>query len=326
MEPNKIVFLDRATLSPETIIPELSFAHEWTFYAQTSPQQVVPRSRGAQAVITNKVVIDRDVIQALPELRYIGVAATGVNVIDLPACAEAGITVCNVEHYGSDSVAEHVLMLMLMLTRQMKPYQRALARGDWQKSKQFCFFLEPVRNLRGLTLGLVGTGSIAKSVARLASAFGMRVVHHSPSGRLEVDGSECLDLRELMSISDVVSVHCPLNEYTHHLVDSDALAAMQSRAWLINTARGSVVDTQALLTALRRKQIAGAALDVLPEEPPPADDPVFRASLEMDNLLLTPHVAWASQTAMQTLVNQLCSRLEAFFCGREVPNLAQPAG
>lgn len=325
MTTHKIVFLDRATLPPDVVIPELRVAHEWVFYPHTDPQQVISRCEGAQAVVTNKAVIDRQVIQALPALRYIGVAATGVNVVDLQACAEAGITVCNAEHYGSDSVAEHTFMLMLMLARQMKPYQAALRRGDWQKSNQFCFFLEPIRNLKGLTLGLVGTGDIAKTVAGMACAFGMRVVFHSPSGRSHVEDQECLTLEQLLGVSDVVSIHCPLNQRTEGLIGSRALAQMKRSALLINTARGSVVDTKALLLALRNKIIAGAALDVLPQEPPSAKDPVFNAALEMENLLLTPHIAWTSQSAIKDLVSQLCERLDAFFSDREVPNLAQSA-
>lgn len=319
---NKFVFLDRATLAPNIEFPSLAVEHQWEMFPNTLPHQVVQRCQGAQAVITNKVVIDKDVIRQLPQLRYVGVAATGVNVVDLQACAEAGITVCNVEHYGSDSVAEHVLMLMLMLVRQMKAYQKALANGEWQRREQFCFFLEPVNTLRGLTLGLVGTGNIAHAVARLARSFGMHVVFHSPSGRKKTEGEACISFAALLADSDVLSIHTPLTQCTHHLVDEAALAQMNANALLINTARGAVVDTTALLTALQNKTIAGAALDVLPAEPPAKDDPLFCASLQMDNLLLTPHIAWTSQSAMATLVSQLCERLDTFFSGGDVPNLA----
>lgn len=317
----KVVFLDRDTLAPGVYLPPLTVPHTWQNYGRTSAAEVVARCQDADAIITNKVAIDHTVINHLPKLKYIGVAATGVNVIDLAACRARSVTVTNVTQYGSDSVAEHTLLLMLMLARQMVPYQRALARGDWQVSGQFCFFLNPIASLKGLSLGLIGTGAIAQKVALLARGFGMEVRFHSPSGR-KAD-IPYYPLAELLAISDLISLHCPLNEQTFHLIDSAELQQMKASAWLINCARGPIVNPRALLQALTTKAIAGAALDVLPEEPPAVGDPLLSASLELDNLLITPHIAWASSDAMQNLANQLSHKLNAFFLGLLVTNLAK---
>ncbi len=318
----EVVFLDRATLPGTVTIPHLAIPHQWREFPATKPEQVIQRCGNADAVITNKVVLDRELLSRLPKLRYIGVAATGVNVVDLDACRKRGITVTNVSHYSTDSVAEHTLMLMLMLARQMVPYQRSLAVGAWQASEQFCYFNGPIKSLSGRKLGLVGTGAIAQRVAELAEGFGMEVAFFSPSGRASTNKIKCVDLPRLLGSSDIVSLHCPQSPLTENLFGEAELRQMQAHAWLLNCARGPIVQEQALLDALTQGTIAGAALDVLRHEPPAPDDPLFKASLELTNLIITPHVAWASDRAINQLVEQIITKLQAFFSGEEVANLA----
>lgn len=321
----KIVFLDRATVSPNITFPTPTFAHQWHSYNTTPPTLTAERLQGATIAITNKVAIDRAILEQCPDLKYIAVAATGTNVIDIEACREHQVVVANITGYACDSVAEHTFMMLLALFRQLKPYSQALDRGDWQKQQQFCFFLpdNPIQNLRDKTLGLVGTGAIAQRIAQLAKAFGMHIVWHSPSGRAHVEGEATVSLNSLLATSDVVSLHCPLTPETHQLINSDALKNMRSSALLLNTARGDVVDTDALLDALDTGEIAGAGLDVLPQEPPSDDARIMRA-LSNQNLLVTPHTAWASDEAMQILTNQLMAKIEDYVSGKAIINLAMP--
>lgn len=309
-----IVFLDRATIGPSIHFPKPAFNHHWTEYPQTTPKQTIARLQGANIVITNKVVIDKAVLDACPTLQYIAIAATGMNIVDLEACTERRITVANVTDYATQDVAEHVFMLMLALTKQLKAYSYAVEKGQWQASEQFCFFLnnqQPIATLRGKTLGLIGTGNIAKATAKIAAAFAMNIMYYSPSGRKSIDGTACVSFETLLKTSDVVSIHCPLTENTQSLIDPKALALMQPTALLINTARGPIVDINALLNALRDNTLAGAGLDVLPEEPPAKNSTIMQA-LNNPRLIVTPHTAWASHSAMQTLANQLIHKMEAF--------------
>lgn len=319
----QLVFLDRDTLPSRVHLPAPEFAHQWASYGRTALDEVVERCRHADAVFTNKVPLLREQLIQLPKLKYIGVAATGVNVVDLAACKELGITVANVSQYGTVSVAEHSIMLMLMLVRQSLPYQHSLQRGAWQDSHQFCYFLAPITQLSGKRLGIVGTGQIARKVSELAHAFGMNVYYHSPSGRTGGLDAPILSLEELLSTSDLVALHCPLNDTTHHLIGTSELALMKPSAYLINCARGPVLDTQALMRALDHDAIAGAALDVLPDEPPAKEDPLFKAACNMQKLLVTPHIAWASDEAMRTLAEQLIQKVNDFFAGRPLQDLAQ---
>lgn len=309
-----IVFLDRATIGPSVNFPKPNFVHNWTEYPQTTREQTIARLQGANIAITNKVVIDKAVLDACPTIQYIAIAATGMNVVDLAACTERGVTVANVTDYATQDVAEHVFMLILALTKQLKAYSRAVAEGQWQASEQFCFFLNdqpPIATLRGKTLGLIGTGNIAQATAKIAAAFSMNVVFFSPSGRKAIDDIPCVSLETLLKTSDVVSIHCPLTEHTQSLMGEKSLALMKPTALLINTARGPIVDINALLDALQSKTLAGAGLDVLPEEPPAQDSAIMQA-LNNPRLIITPHTAWASHSAMQVLANQLIHKMEAF--------------
>ncbi len=319
-----IVFLDRNTLHPDITLPPLSNEHTLAIFDNTTASNTAERIGDAQIVITNKVVIDKAVLDACPQIQCIGVAATGINVVDISACRARGITVVNVTDYATNDVAEHALMLMLVLTKQLKPYQRALSQGQWQKSQQFCFFIDghSIATLKGKTLGLIGTGNIALQTAQLARAFGMNTLFFSPSGRSHVEGKNTVNLEALLRQSDIVSIHCPLTNTTEKLIDGQALKLMKPSALIINTARGPIIDIEALLNALRHNQIAGAALDVLPIEPPEADAPIMQAIKALDNLIVTPHTAWASMPAMQALIDQLFGKINDFIEGRPVANLA----
>lgn len=317
-----IVVLDRATLGADIVLKTPSFSHQWIEHAHTAREQTVEHLKGASIAITNKVIIDRACLEACPNLNYIAVAATGVNIIDLEACRDHGVHVANVTGYGTHAVAEHAFMLMLALSKQLKGYTQAIDHGKWQASQQFCFFMphQPVNNLRGKILGLIGTGGIALATAHLAQAFGMKPLFYSPSGRKGVEGQSTLSLEQLLAQSDIVSIHCPLSDKTQNLIGRNALSQMKPNALLINTARGPIVDLDALLDALDDQQIAGAGLDVLPTEPPAIESRVMQA-LDRPNLIVTPHSAWASNESMQALVNQMMAKIEDYVAGRSVINL-----
>lgn len=315
-----IVFLDRDTIGPEVIFPKPDFNHQWTQYPQTRGCDIAIRLKNCNIAITNKVVIDKAVLQACPQLKYIAVAATGTNNVDLDECQIRGITVANVTDYATSGVAEHVFMLILALRKQLKAYSQALEKHQWQTSGQFCFFLNNglgIQTLNGQTLGLVGTGNIARATAKIASAFGISVVFHSPSGRKSVDGKDCVPLNELLDQADIVSIHCPLTDQTKNLISNSALSAMKSDALLINTARGPIVDFDALEYAINHGVIGGAGLDVLEKEPPDIDSAEMRA-LTNPRLIITPHTAWASQYSMQTMANQLIKKMNSFVMGSRV--------
>ncbi|WP_096084657.1 NAD(P)-dependent oxidoreductase [Agaribacterium haliotis] len=317
----EIAFLDRNTLSQQLVFPELQFAHRWHFYAQTSLQQRFERLANVQALLTNKVIIDDALLSQCTQLKYIGVTATGYNNIDLDACRRRGVLVTNVAGYSTDAVAEHVFAFILALRKQIKAYQHSIADGAWARSEQFTYFHEPIDTIKGSTLGLIGTGAIACAVAKLAAAFGVTVLWYSPSGRKKVNGCECVSLDYLLRNADLVSLHCPLTQKTSGLIDAQALAKMKSTALLINTARGPIVDGAALAEALKNKSIAGAGIDVLAQEPPPDDDALL-ALAGQNNVLMTPHTAWASLQSQQQLLNLAVAKLNTYFTSGEVENLA----
>ncbi len=292
-----------------------AFDHEWVEYAASQPGQVVERLAGAQIAITNKVPIDAFAVDALHELKMIAVSATGTNNIDLAACRARGIVVSNIRGYARQTVPEHVMALMLALSRNLMAWRETVQAGDWQAAQQFCLFNHPIRDLHGATLGLVGTGSLGEGVARLAEAFGMRVLRAERRDVTSVR-SGYLPLATVLAEADVLSLHYPLNEQTRGLIGEAELRAMKPSALLINTARGGIVDELALVRALREGWIAGAGFDVLTAEPPPVDHPLLAPELlALPNFLLTPHVAWSSRPAMQALADQLIDNIEAFVAG-----------
>ncbi|QNM95553.1 NAD(P)-dependent oxidoreductase [Chitinimonas koreensis] len=306
----RIVFLDRASLPVAVRRP--AFAHDWAEYDATAPEQVIERCLDAEVVISNKVRLDAAALAALPQLKLIAVAATGVNNVDLAAARRHGIAVANIRGYAEHSVPEHALMLMLALLRNLPAYQRELAAGAWNASPHFCHFGPTIRDLHGRTVAIVGAGTLGRRSAELARAFGAETLFAEHRGTATVrDGYTAFD--EALARADVLSLHCPLTEATRNLIGTAELAAMKPDAILVNTARGGLVDEAALLAALRAGRLAGAGVDVLHEEPPRQGNALIEAGLP--NLIVTPHVGWASFEAMSRLAAQLVDNIEAWADG-----------
>ncbi|HXE40865.1 MAG TPA: D-2-hydroxyacid dehydrogenase, partial [Azonexus sp.] len=266
--------------------------------------------------IINKVPLPAAAIAALPDLKMVAVAATGTNIVDLEACKARGIVVSNIRGYAEHTVPEHVMALMLALSRNLFAWRATVQAGRWQQSDQFCLFDHPIRDLHGATLGLVGSGSLGNGVARLAEAFGMRILRaeHKGAAGLRPGYTE---FAEVLARADVLTLHCPLTPQTRGLIAEAELRAMKPSALLINTARGGIVDEAALIRALKEGWIGGAGFDVITAEPPPVGHPMVAPELlALPNFLLTPHVAWASRPAMQTLADQLVDNIEAFVAGK----------
>jgi glycerate dehydrogenase len=304
---HSIVFLDHATLDARMRTP--SFPHSYQEYPATHSPEIVERLKDATIVITNKVPLDRETLQQLPKLKLIAVAATGTDIIDKDQCRAAGITVVNIRNYAFNTVPEHVFALIFALRRNLIAYRDDVRRGVWQQAEQFCFFPHPIRDIAGSTLGIVGFGELGKSVARRAEAFGMRVLATDI-----IPQPGLVDLVTILKESDIVTLHVPLTAQTRNIIGAEQLAMMRSDAILINTARGGLVDENALARALRDGLIAGAGFDVLTSEPP--RDGNVLLDLVSPNFILTPHIAWASREAMQILADQLIDNIEAFVAGR----------
>ncbi|MCA8241290.1 D-2-hydroxyacid dehydrogenase [Burkholderia sp. AU32262] len=309
--PAKIVFLDRATLSPQTVLKRFPFPHALQTFDRTAAHEVAARIRDAHIVVTNKVRLDATALVDAQQIRMIAIAATGTDIVDRDACAARGIVVSNIRGYAVRTVPEHTFALIFALRRSLVAYRDAVRAGRWLDSGQFCFFDHPIRDLAGATLGIVGDGVLGRAVAAIARALDMRVLFaaHGDTAR---DGHAPFDT--LLRDSDVITLHCPLTPATRHLIDARAFARMARRPLLINTARGGLVDESALVEALQSGQIAGAGFDVITQEPLPAAHP-FHAILSHPAFILTPHVAWASDEAMQTLADQLVDNVAAFVGG-----------
>jgi glycerate dehydrogenase len=309
--PHKIVFLDRNSLIATLRAP--GFAHEWQEYPATSTPEARQRLQDATIAITNKVPLREADLALMPQLKMIAVAATGTDLIDLKACRRRGIVVSNIRHYAATTVPEHCFALILALRRNLLAWRADVEAGRWQKSDRFCLFGHPIADLAGSRLGLVGYGALGQGVAKIALAFGMRVCVFS---RSPAPGRDVTNVPwdELLETSDVISLHLPLTEKTRDMIGAAELARMKSNALIINTARGGLVNEAALARALTEGTIGGAGFDVLSTEPPPADDVLL--NLRLPNFILTPHVAWASIEAMQTLADQLIDNIEAFVAGQ----------
>jgi len=309
----RIVHLERDSDIVEVRRP--AFAHEWVEYPSTAADQVLERLQGCTIAIINKVALPATVVDALPALKMVAVAATGTNNVDLEACRRHGVVVSNIRGYAVHTVPEHVFSLLLALSRNLIAWRETLQAGCWQQSTQFCLFDHPIRDLHGATLGVIGSGSLGAGVIRLAEAFGMRVLlaEHKDAAALRPGYSAFADvLRE----ADAISLHCPLNAQTLNLIGEAELKAMKPSALLINTGRGGLVDEVALVRALKEGWIGGAGFDVITAEPPPPGHVMLDPELlALPNFLLTPHVAWSSRPAMQTLADQLIDNIEAFVAG-----------
>jgi glycerate dehydrogenase len=313
----RIVFLDRDTIGPGITIRRPGFRHEWIEHGKTAPGQVVERLRGAEVAITNKVRIGRAALAELPALRLIAVAATGVDVIDLDACRERRIVVSNVRGYATNTVPEHTFALILALMRNLPQYRAEVLDRRWQREGQFTFFNRPIRDLAGATLGVIGCGSIGRSVGRIGTAFEMRVLFHDRYVERAPDGSELVDLEPLLRRADVVTCHCPLTPETKGLIGRDQLRLMKPQAILVNTARGGIVDEMALADAIEAGTIGGAAIDVFEQEPPDAEHRLMQLA-EQHHVIVTPHIAWAGQAAMQALCDQVVDAIEAYQRGQPI--------
>jgi glycerate dehydrogenase len=314
----EIVVLDGHTANPGdldwTPLEELG---DLKVYDRTAPDQVLARIGDAGAVITNKVPFDAARLQQFPQLQYIGVTATGYNIIDVAAARQHQVTVTNIPAYSTASVAQMTFALLLELTQQVGLHAAAVASGRWSAAPDFCFWDKPLVELEGKTLGLVGYGQIARRVALIASAFGMQIVTTTRNPAKYLDHplevpTRFASLDELLQESDVVSLHCPLTDETSRLINAARLAQMKPSALLLNTSRGAVVDEAALADALNNDRLAGAGLDVLSSEPPAADNPLLSAR----NCLITPHIAWATGAARKRLLDVAIANLKAFLHGR----------
>ena len=308
-------FLDAGSMGDGLIWSSLESSVEaWRWHHNTTREAVADRLEGVDIAVTNKVVLDADTIAGADHLKLICVAATGFNNVDTQAAAEHGIPVVNVTGYATPAVSQHVLSLMLAHATRWSSYDAAVKRGDWAASEFFCLLDYPIEELDGQTLGLVGHGELGQAVARLAEAFGMQVLVAERPGVATVrEGRVAID--EVLERADMISLHCPLTEDTRHLINANALARMKNSAFLINTARGAIVDSDALIMALRDGNIGGAALDVLDQEPPPANHPLLDPSIP--NLIVTPHSAWGSRGARQRMLEGVAANIDAFRTGEE---------
>ncbi len=315
----RIICLDGFTLNPGDIgWGPFEAIGQVTVHDRTSEDQIVARAAGAPHLLTNKTPLSAETLEQLPDLRYIGVLATGYNVVDTQASAERGIIVTNVPTYGTDSVAQHATALMLELMRGVGVHHRAVLDGQWSNNDDWCFALQPVTELTGKTLAIVGLGRIGLALARIGAAMGMELIAHDrywpTSDRLAGLEVEAVELDDAFARADVISLHCPLTSENHHLVDAARLATMKPTAVIINTSRGPLIDNQALADALRAGAIGGAGLDVLDVEPPPADNPLIGAP----RCIVTPHIAWYAAEARTRLMQVAADNLQAFLDGKPV--------
>ncbi|HUT42607.1 MAG TPA: D-2-hydroxyacid dehydrogenase [Gammaproteobacteria bacterium] len=308
------VFLDDHTLTDGDL--SLDGLHveldELTLCGKTAPADVTAAVHGAAVVITNKVLLDSTVLESAPALRLVCVAATGTNNIDMTATARLGITVCNVRAYATASVVEHVFMVILALSRRLQSHLQAVREGDWTRADRFSLLDFPFRGLAGRTLGIIGYGELGQAVAVAAGAFGMQVLVAQRPGTAAQAGR--VAVTELLARSDIISLHCPLTEQTRNLITAKEFDCMRHDAILVNTARGGIVNEADLATALRDGRIGGAAVDVLSEEPPVNGNPLLDTALP--NLIVTPHIAWASIQSRQNLVDALAANIRAFRQGK----------
>ncbi len=310
-----IVILDAHSLNPGDLTwDEFSQLGETVLYARTSPDLIVERCRDAEAVLTNKVPFTAETMDALPDLRYIGVLATGYNIIDTEAAKKHGIVVTNIPSYSTDSVAQMTIAHLLNITNRVDEYACEVREGRWDSCLDFCYWNDPITELAGKNMGIIGYGSIGQAVARVALALGMKVVTHTSRDVSQLpDGVTQLNsLDDVFRQSDVLSLHCPLTDDTYHLINERTLALMKQSAIIINTARGALIDQPALAEALNSGHIAAAALDVLDPEPPKHDNPLLTAK----HCYITPHIAWASTEARKRLIAIAFQNLKAWEAGK----------
>ena len=317
----KIVVLDGYAANPGDLCWEgLKALGECTIYDRTAPEEVLERAAGAEAILTNKVVITAEHIAALPELKYIGVLATGYNIIDIDAARARGIIVTNIPAYSTPSVGQMVFAHILNITQQVQHHSEEVHKGRWTNSPDFCFWDTPLIELLGKKIGLIGLGQTGYNTARIAIGFGMKVWAYTSKSRLQLPPEiKKMELDQIFRECDIVSLHCPLTEQTRELVNACRLALMKPTAILINTGRGPLVNEQDLADALNEKKIYAAGVDVLSTEPPRADNPLLTAR----NCYITPHIAWATTAARERLMGIMLENLKAYVAGKPVNNVAK---
>ncbi len=313
----KIVVLDGYALSPnpeENPWTPIETHGETVIYDRTPKELTLERAKDADILLTNKTVLNRDIIFSLPKLKYIGVLATGYNIVDTDAARERGIPVTNVPSYGTDAVAQFAMALLLELCHHAGCHSDSVRQGDWVRARDYCYWTTPLVELAGKTFGVVGFGAIGRRTAELAHAFGMKILAYNPRPKdpLPFEDFRFCSLEELLAESDVVSLHCPLTPETRGIINAERIALMKKTAFLINTARGPLVDEEALAKALNEGRIAGAGLDVLSKEPPTADNPLLSAK----NAIITPHIAWATLEARRRLMKIAGDNIAAFLAGK----------
>jgi glycerate dehydrogenase len=310
--PMRITILDGYTLNPGDLSwAELEKLGECAIYDRTPADEIIVRAAHAEIVLTNKTLLSRETLAQLPQLKFIGVLATGYNIVDVAAAREWGIVVTNVPGYATRSVTQSVLAHVLTLTLHPAQHGQSVSAGKWSECEDFCYWDYPLIEIAGLAMGIVGFGQIGRAVADAALAFGMNVLAYDAVPLDPPPGVRMAALEELFRQSDVVSLHCPLTPQTQNLIDAERLSWMKPTALLINTSRGPLVEEKALAEALDAGRIAGAGLDVLSVEPPPIDHPLLHAK----NCCITPHIAWATVSARKRLLDEAVENVRAFLAG-----------
>lgn len=311
----KIVVLDGFTANPGDLSwDELGEIGKLEVYDRTAPEELLTRAEGAEVLLTNKVIIDAETMAALPCLRYIGVTATGYNVVDIAEAHQRNIIVTNIPAYSTMSVAQMVMAHLLNITNQVALHSDAVKQGEWEQSPDFSFTKSPITELDGLTMGIIGLGNIGSATARMAQAMGMKVMAISSKTEealLQIGVQKAKNYEQLFSEADVISLHCPLTNDTHHIINQERLSLMKSTAIIINTGRGPLLDEEAVAEALSTKKIYAVGIDVLTEEPPLKGSPLISAP----RCYITPHIAWASKAARRRLIDIAISNVKAFACG-----------
>ena len=316
MKRPRLVILDAYATNPGDLSwAPLEALADCTIHDRTPPAEALERVGDAEAVLLNKGVLSAETILQAPNLKYVGIMATGCNTIDLPAAKQRGLVVCNVPGYSTPSVAQHTFALLLELSNHVGRHAANVRAGGWTRNPDYCYWLTPQIELADLTLGIIGFGQIGQAVARIAVAFGMRVLaNRRDTIQPPPPGVEYADLNQLFAESDVISLHCPLTPQTKGIIHAARLAQMKPSAFLINTSRGPLVVESDLAAALAEGEIAGAAVDVLSTEPPPADNPLLQAP----NCLITPHLAWATAAARKRLIDIVAENLRAYLNGHPI--------
>ena len=310
----RIVFLDRGTFAPQVELVRPDIAHEWVEYDNTGPDQIVERLKGATIAITNKVPIRKESLTQLPHLKMVSVAATGYDVIDIPACKEHGVSVSNVRGYAEHTVPEHTYALIFALRRAIAAFRQDVIDGKWQASGQFCFHTHQIKDLAGSTIAIFGEGNLGQSVANIARALGMTPLFAAHKG-VQGLGPLYTPFEEVLQRSDIITLHCPLMPATRNMIALPEFKQMKRKPFIINTARGGLVDEADLVTALDDGLIAGIGFDVLTKEPPAPDQPLMKVA-DRPNVIITPHVAWASFEAQTECWRQTVDHVNAFFSGQ----------